>query len=317
MDERELVDLLALEDFTPVYKQADKIRKANVGDKVQIRGIIEFSNICKRRCVYCGLNCTNNDIHRYKMSYKEILDSAKEAAEAGYRTIVLQSGEDPNFEKEAFGELIREIKKLSVAITLSCGELDRRTLEYLKNQGADRYLLKHETSDPNLYRSLHPCGTLDERINCLKDIADLGYETGSGFMIGLPGQTLNTIAKDILLLKELNCKMAGIGPFISHPKTPLAGQPNGSTELTKRAVALTRIILPEANLPVTTSLGVINQQEKENAFSCGANVIMRKVTPDKYKESYEIYPAKLEKTQVKEDRRKLEEQIIALERVPV
>lgn len=316
MDRQELVNLLALENFSEIYQKADEIRRQHVGDTVHIRAIIEFSNICRRQCRYCGINCTNNHVLRYRMSPEEIIHTAKQAAQVGYQTIVLQSGEDPRFAEETLGDIIKEIKKLNVAVTVSCGELSRDCLKHLRDCGADRYLLKHETADPALYKSLHPCGTLGERIDCLKTIYDLGYETGSGFMIGLPGQTLETIADDLLLLKELNCKMAGIGPFISHPETPLKGMTNGSPELTKRAVALARILLPEANLPVTTSLGVINGKERENAFSCGANVVMKKVTPDEYKGAYEIYPARLEKTNIEEDRRKLETQIRALGRIP-
>lgn len=316
MEKQELVNLLALEDFSEVYQKADEIRRQHTGDAVHIRAIIEFSNICRRQCRYCGINSTNDHVTRYRMSPEEIIHVAKHAAQVGYQTIVLQSGEDPCFAEETLGDIIKEIKKMEVAVTVSCGELSRDCLKHLRDCGADRYLLKHETADPAIYESLHPCGTLEERINCLKTIYDLGYETGSGFMIGLPGQTLETIAEDLLLLKELNCKMAGIGPFISHPDTPLKGMPNGSPELTKRAVALARILLPEANLPVTTSLGVINGKEKENAFSCGANVVMKKVTPDEYKAAYEIYPARLEKTNIEEDRRKLEEQIRALGRIP-
>ena len=317
MEKKELVEMLALEDFRPVYEQADLVRRENVGDVVHIRAIIEFSNICRRRCRYCGLNSTNEKIVRYRMSPKEILDTAGQAVEAGYRTIVMQSGEDPCFHKETLGEIVKEIKGMGVAITLSCGELTYEELKYLKDCGADRYLLKHETADPKLYAELHPCGALEERISCLENIYRLGYETGSGFMIGLPGQSLETVADDLLLLKRLHCKMAGIGPFIPHPDTPLREAREGSPELTKRAVALARILLPQANLPVTTSLGVINQKEKENAFACGANVIMKKVTPDPYKEAYQIYPAKLEKTDIEKDRKLLEDQIRGLGRIPL
>ena len=317
MEKKELVQMLALEDFEPVYRRADAVRRENTGDIVHIRAIIEFSNICRRQCLYCGLNSTNEKAVRYRMSVKEILDTAGQAVGAGYRTIVLQSGEDPHFHKETLGEIVTAIKEMGAAVTLSCGELTFEELRYLKNCGADRYLLKHETADPELYDRLHPCGTLKERVECLKNINRLGYETGSGFMIGLPGQTLETIASDLLLLKELNCKMAGIGPFIPHPDTPLAGEKAGDTELTKRAVALARLLIPKANLPVTTSLGVVNREEKDNAFACGANVIMKKVTPDPYKQAYEIYPAKLEKTDVIGDRKKLEEQIRQLGRIPL
>ncbi|WP_269477282.1 [FeFe] hydrogenase H-cluster radical SAM maturase HydE [Hominibacterium faecale] len=317
MDKNELVRLLALEDFGPVYEKADQVRRENVGDEVQIRAIIEFSNICGRKCRYCGINSTNKSIIRYRMSPEEIVETARQAVSAGYRTIVLQSGEDPCFHKETMGQIVKAIKQMGAAVTLSCGELTSSELAYLKECGADRYLLKHETADPILYRKLHPCGTLEDRIECLRTIDRLGYETGSGFMIGLPGQSLKTIADDLLLLKQLHCKMAGIGPFIPHPDTPLWNEKEGSPELTKRAVALARLVLPKANLPVTTSLGVINQKEKENAFACGANVIMKKVTPDPYKEAYQIYPAKLEKTDIQKDRNLLEEQIRGLGRIPL
>lgn len=317
MKKKELVEMLALEDFQPVYERADTVRRESVGDVVHIRAIIEFSNICRRKCRYCGLNSTNSKAVRYRMSEKEILDTAAEAVAAGYRTIVLQSGEDPCFNKETMGRIVREIKAMGSAVTLSCGELTREELEYLRNCGADRYLLKHETADPGLYGKLHPCGTLAERLRCLEDIYKLGYETGSGFMIGLPGQSLETIAEDLLLLEKIHCSMAGIGPFIPHPQTPLGGEPEGSTELTKRAVALARLILPKANLPVTTSLGVVDQREKENAFACGANVIMKKVTPNPYKEAYEIYPANLGKTDIQKERKQLEEQIRDLGRIPL
>lgn len=317
MNKKELAELLALEDFEPIYRRADQVRKEQKGDTVHIRAIIEFSNICKRQCAYCGLNCGNSKASRYRMSWGEIETTARQAVEAGYKTIVLQSGEAPDPQIQELGALISRIKDMGAAVTVSCGELNFADLQYLKECGADRYLLKHETADPALYNKLHPCGTLEERIQCLKNISALGYETGSGFMIGLPGQSLETIGQDLLLLKELNCQMAGIGPFIPHPDTALAGEQEGSTELTKRAVALARLILPEANLPVTTALGVINQWEKENAFACGANVIMKKVTPDPYRAAYEIYPAKLEKCNIAEDRKKLEQQIRDLNRIPL
>lgn len=317
MDKRELAELLALEDFEPVYRKADEVRKRTKGDVVDIRAIIEFSNICGRKCRYCGLNGDNKKASRYKMTAREILDTARQAVDAGYKTIVLQSGEAPVFDKEELGSIVRRIRELGAAVTVSCGELSYEELEYLKNCGANRYLLKHETADPELYAKLHPCGTLENRIQCLRNISRLGYETGSGFMIGLPGQSLETIAEDLLLLKELNCQMAGIGPFIPHPDTPLGDQREGSTELTKRAVALARLLLPEANLPVTTALGVVNRREKDHAFACGANVIMKKVTPDPYRAAYEIYPARLEKCDIVRDRKGLEEQIRELGRIPV
>lgn len=313
----QLIQLLTLEDFTPVYALADKVRRKTVGDEVHIRAIIEFSNICARQCKYCGLNCNHEGIDYYQMTADEILSTAERAIQAGYKTIVLQSGENPKLNKRWMGHVIKHIVSMGAVVTLSIGELSREELEFYRQCGAERYLLKHETADPEIYAHLHPCGTLQERVECLRNIHDLGYETGSGFMVGLPGQTPETIADDLLLLKELNCKMAGIGPFIPHPDTPLRDAEAGSPELTKRAVALTRLLIPDANLPVTTALEVVNSDDRENAFACGANVVMKKVTPDEYKEAYEIYPAELGKTDIEKDRQLLEEQIRALGRIPV
>lgn len=317
MNKKELVELLALEDFTSVYEKADQVRRENVGDTVHIRAIIEFSNICARQCKYCGLNCTNPNIDYYQMTDEEILETARSAVDAGYKTIVLQSGENPKLDRRWMGDIVAAIKHMEAAVTLSLGELPYEDLKYYRERGADRYLLKHETADKALYDSLHPCGTLESRIHCLKAIHELGYETGSGFMIGLPGQTPEIIAEDLLLLKELGCKMAGIGPFIPHPDTPLKDAWQGDPELTKRAVALARIMLPDANLPVTTALGAIDKNNKGNAFSCGANVVMKKVTPDEYKAAYQIYPIKQDKTNINEDRKLLERRIRALGRIPV
>ena len=288
--EEGIASLLTMDDFTAVYELADKTRREAVGDTVHLRAIIEFSNVCRRQCRYCGLNRDNRDIPRYRMSREEILASAEAAVKAGYRTIVLQSGEDDHFTSERLADIIREIKKMEIrrsrvsgsgraamagpllhpAVTVSCGERPRQDYEVWRKAGADRYLLKHETADPELYDRLHPCGTLEERIRCLKTLKELGYETGSGFMVGLPGQTPLTLAKDLLLLKEIPCRMAGIGPFISNPKTPLAGEPDGDTEMARRAVAVARLLLPEANLPLTTSLSILSGKEKKQAGSGGA-----------------------------------------------
>lgn len=311
-----LAGLLTLQDFSPVYREADRVRREAVGDVVHIRAILEFSNHCRRQCRYCGLNSRNAACDRYRMTPEEMVDSARVAWEAGYKTIVLQSGEDPFFTSALLGEIVREIKRTGLAVTVSCGEMPREDYAHLRACGADRYLLKHETADPVLYDSLHPCGTLSERVACLKTLKALGFETGSGFMIGLPGQTNETVARDLLLLREIGCDMAGIGPFIPHPDTPLRDLPHGSTELTKRAVALARLLLPKANLPATTSLGVIDGKEKNDVFSCGANVIMRKVTPDAYKQKYEIYPAALGHTDIKAERAELENMIRGLGKIP-
>ena len=314
-----LIALLELTDFQPVYALADRIRAQEKGDQVWIRAILEFSNYCRRSCAYCGLNCHNRQIERYRMTAEEMIATAIQANAAGYHTLVMQSGEDPYFNAERLGAIIQAIKKQTkeMAITVSCGEQPKATYAYWRECGANRYLLKHETADPELYQKLHPCGTLANRIQCLKTLKALGYETGSGFMIGLPGQTTATIAEDLLLLKEIGCDMAGIGPFIPHPATPLAHAESGSTELTTRAVALARILLPQANLPATTALGVMDQEAKHHAFSSGANVVMKKVTPQQYKTLYEIYPAQFAPTNIMAERQELEAQIKALDRIPI
>lgn len=315
--QEELAFLLGQEDFSDVFKQADAVRREAVGDIIHIRSILEFSNYCRRQCRYCGINCNNSRIGRYRMMPEEIIATAKQAYEAGYKTIVLQSGEDPFYTPSLLGEIVSEIKKTGIIVTLSCGEMCFEDYQYLRRCGADRYLLKHETSDPDIYASLHPCGTLENRIRCLKDIKALGYETGSGFMIGLPGQTEKTISADLFLLRELACDMAGIGPFIPHPDTELRDQPAGSTQLTKRAVALARLLMPTLLLPATTALGVLSSREKENIFSCGANVVMRKVTPDTFKSLYELYPSHLGQTHILSQRKELEEEIKSLGKIPL
>lgn len=314
---KNILSLLELEDFSPVFEYADKINYLNHGKYIDIRAIVEFSNYCKRKCKYCGLNSTNSSAKRYRMTEEKIIHTAIEARKAGYLTAVLQSGEDSYFTAEKLGLIVREIKKqVDMFITLSCGEKTFEELAYLKECGADRYLLKHETADDLLYDRLHPCGTLENRTECLRNLKKLGYESGSGFMIGLPTQNLEIIAKDIFLLYDLQCDMAGIGPFIPHPQTELKNYSAGSAELTKKAVAITRIILPKANLPATTSLGVLDSNEKNNLFSCGANVIMRKVTPPEYVKLYEIYPTTIKVKNIKEERQELELSIQSLGKIP-
>ena len=313
----ELVELLGLNDFSPVFAEADRVRYETVGNKVHIRGLLEFSNYCRRRCLYCGLNASNSTASRYRMSPEEICSVARSGVQAGYKTLVLQSGEDPWFTAEILAEIVRDIKQTGVDITLSCGELPHEDYKILREAGADRYLLKHETSDELIYSRLHPCGTLKNRLSCLRSLKSLGFETGSGFMIGLPGQTLETIADDLLLLQSIPCEMAGIGPFIPHPDTPLKDQTQGSLELTKRAVALARILLPAANLPATTSLGVLDKDEKDLIFSCGANVIMEKITPLQYRAQYEIYPGNVGSDEILAGRQHVEESIRRLGKIPV
>lgn len=314
---QDLEQVLVLEDLSPIFEYADRVRYENFGDYIDIRAILEFSNCCRRACRYCGLNRENMSVVRYRMDIEEIVKVSLSAHEAGYRTIVLQSGEDPFYTVDMLCEIVRRIKAESeLFITLSCGERELHEFDRLAECGADRYLLKHETADREIYSALHPCGTLDGRVSCLRRIKQAGLETGSGFMIGLPKQRPETIAKDLILLRELECDMAGIGPFIPSPNTPLSEHPAGSTDLTKRAVALARLLLPKVNLPATTSLGVLDSKEKDSIFSCGANVIMRKVTPQKYERHYSIYPNQIKVDDIQKERKDLEDMIRRLGRVP-
>lgn len=296
-------------EMASYYDIADKITKENKGNLVNVRAIVEFSNYCRRNCAYCGINCLNTNAERYRMSPEEIIEASLEAADAGYKTVVLQSGEDSFFDSKLLCQIIKEIKsKRDVAITLSSGEMSRDDYKLIREAGCDRYLLKHETSDIHLYSKLHNGYSFDNREKCLRNLKGLGFETGGGFMIGLPGQTIETIARDILFIKSIPCDMAGIGPFIPHPETELAASLPGSTALTRRAVAVTRMLLPHINLPATTSLAVCDKKERDKVFSGGANVIMKKVTPEKYRKKYEIYPVKYGKIKsVKEEREEINE----------
>lgn len=312
----QLVELLGLEDFDPIYAQSDAVRRETVGDTVHIRALLEISNHCRRLCTYCGLRAPRTSLPRYRMTPQEIVSAACEAAAVGYRTLVLQSGEDPWFTPKILGEIVSEIKaRTGMAVTLGCGEMKGEDYADLKEAGTDRYLIKHETADPDLYRRLHPDSTLEQRVGCLRTLKELGYETGSGFMVGLPGQTLETLAEDLLLLASIPCDMAGIGPFLPHPDTPLREGTAGSPELTRRCVALARLLLPTANLPATTALAL--RGDNGQVFSGGANVVMRKITPNCYKKQYEIYPANLPDTDIPAQRQQLEEQIRSLGRVPL
>jgi len=243
--------------------------------------------------LYCGLRRSNSRVKRYRMPYAQIFDACKNAVQQGIKTIVLQSGEDRYYKIKDLCALISDIKKLNVAITLSIGELTYSRYKQLKAAGADRYLLRFETSDPKLYASLRPGRTLAQRLRCLAWLDKLGYEVGSGIMVGLPGQTAGSIADDISLFKKLDLDMIGIGPFIPHPNTPLAGSAGGSLELVLKAVALTRIVTKDTNIPATTAVGTIDVQGRQKALRCGANILMPNITPEKYRKLYEIYPDKI------------------------
>lgn len=279
------------EEQALLFERADTVRRERVGDEVHLRGIIEFSNHCRRDCAYCGLRRSNTGLERYRMEPDEILAVARKAAEAGLGTVVLQSGEDVHFTTRLLSDIIREIKRSTgCAVTLSLGELSFEDYKELKCAGADRFLLKHETADPELYRALHPGMSLKSRITCLKWLKQLGYQVGAGNIVGLPGQTARHLARDLKLLKALDVEMAGIGPFVASPETPLSGLPNGSARLTLRLVALARLMMPDVMLPATTALGVIEPGGRRKALQCGANVVMPNITPKVYHRNYRIYP---------------------------
>ncbi|KKM10424.1 biotin synthase [Clostridiales bacterium PH28_bin88] len=282
------------EEERDLFSLADSIRDRYVGDKVHLRGIIEFSNHCRQDCLYCGLRRGNTWLARYRLEPGEILAIARRAAGLGYGTLVLQSGEDNWYSTQTLAELVYRIKQeLDVAITLSVGERERADYKLWREAGADRYLMKHETADPYLFTSLRPGTTLAGRVQGLRWLRELGYQVGSGNMVGLPGQTPETLVDDLLLLRELDVEMAGIGPFIPNGQTPLADAPGGTAALTLRVLAVARLVLPWAHLPATTALGSIDAEGRQKALNCGANVVMPNVTPARYRERYQIYPNKI------------------------
>ena len=276
-----------------LFSLADKIRKENVGDEVHLRGLIEFSNICKRTCKYCGLRCENKEIDRYRIEPDDIIFYAQKAVDMGYKTIVLQSGEDEYYSREILCKIIKGIKTLDVALTLSIGERSFDDYKAFKDCGADRYLIRIETTDKELYKKMHPHMSFENRVRCLKDLGKLGYEVGTGCLVGLPGQTIESLANDILFFKEINADMVGIGPFIAHPHTPLKDCLNGDFTLALKVLALTRILLKNINIPATTAMETLNQNGRIIALQSGANVVMPNVTTTEYRAKYEIYPNKI------------------------
>ena len=297
-DERRLQEL---------WQHACAVTLDNVGDQVHLRGLIEFSNVCVRRCLYCGLRASHRQLLRYRMTHEEIVACAHQAVRYGYGTVVLQSGDDPSVTGKWLVDVIRGIKaEAAVAVTLSVGERRAQDLLAWRQAGADRYLLRFETSNRRLYERLHPSlpGEVSDRIAGIGVLGKMGYETGGGVMVGLPGQTYEDLANDIQLFRQLELDMIGIGPFIPHPATPLGAGNDGlrapegeqvpNTDLmTYKVLALARIACPRANIPSTTALAVLTEgASRQLGLERGANVIMPNLTPPKYRGKYEIYPAK-------------------------
>lgn len=287
-----LIKLLQSDD-EELYSFADKIRAQHKGKNIHLRALIEYTNICKCNCLYCGLRCANKNITRYRMTTDEILNCVENAVNNNFKTIVLQGGEDSFFTKNKIIEIIKEIKKYDVALTLSIGEWDFESLKAFKDNGADRYLLRIETTNKDLYKTMHPNMSFEKRVQCLKDIKSLGYETGTGSLVGLPNQTIESLADDILFFKEIDADMVGIGPLIPHPDTPLAKENSNNFDLALKVMALTRIMLPQANIPATTAMETIKENGRILALNSGANIIMPNFTDVEYRKNYAIYPNKI------------------------
>lgn len=287
----EIIELLN-SDGVELFDAADNIRREYVGDGVYLRGLIEFTNICKQTCKYCGIRRENASIERYRLSKDEILKIVQHGVENGFKTIVLQGGEDSFYSTDLMCEIIEAIKKYDVALTLSIGERSFEDYAAFKAAGADRYLLRIETTDPILYENMHPGMSLQNRKQCLYNLKSLGFETGTGCLIGLPGQTVESLADDILFFKELNADMVGVGPFIPHPQTPLANEKCGSFDLALKVMAITRLLLPDINIPATTAMETLSPNGRNIALQSGANVFMPNITEGEGPSKYEIYPNK-------------------------
>ncbi len=313
MSKRELIDILnkekmlsheqwceLLTDFSEedrlfAGELALKITEANFGKNVFFRGIIEFSNICKNDCYYCGIRRSNKEAQRYRLSEEEILLCCREGYRLGYRTFVLQSGEDNYWTDDRITTLIGCIKAEypDCAITLSIGERSRESYEAMFNAGADRYLLRHETADKDHYARLHPeAMSFENRMLCLNDLKEIGFQTGCGIMVGTPYQTIETLAKDMEFMGEFKPEMVGIGPFIPHKDTPFANCETGDRELTLFLLSLTRIMLPEVLLPSTTALGTVASDGRIQGVLAGCNVVMPNLSPQNVRKSYMLYDNK-------------------------
>lgn len=276
-----------------LYNEANKQCLEVYGENVFIRSILELSNNCSKNCNYCGIRKGNSNIERYRIEPDDAIKLAKEAYEVGYKTLVIQSGEDAYYDNK-LEYILKEIKKAAdIAITLSVGEKDFELYEKWKQAGADRFLLRIETTNEHLFNQIHPDDNLEYRKKCLYNLKKLDYEVGTGIMIGLPGQTYEMIAKDILFFKELDADMIGVGPFIPHKDTPLKNVEPKDFEITLKVVAITRLVTKNANIPATTAMGTIDKEGRQKALKVGANVIMPNFTPQSYRPFYKLYDNKI------------------------
>ena len=292
----ELLTRYTAEDFAYIREKARKTAQSIFGDKIYTRGLIEFSNYCRNDCYYCGIRRSNGEVDRYRLSKEDILKCCDIGYELGFRTYVLQGGEDGAFNDDIMTDLIVSIKEKhpDCAITLSAGELSYESYKRYFEAGADRYLLRHETANADHYAKLHPERlTLEARKKCLYDLKDIGYQVGTGFMVGSPYQTPENLAEDLFFIKEFQPEMIGIGPFLPHHQTPFADQEKGSYELTLLLIAILRLLIPNANIPSTTALGTINPRGREEGILSGANVVMPNLSPVDVRKNYELYDNKI------------------------
>lgn len=296
----EYMELLRMENDIEIKKclaqEALRLKKRYYGEKIFIRGLIEFTNYCKNDCYYCGIRRQNKNICRYRLCKEEILSCCEQGYALGFRTFVLQGGEDVYFTDDKIEEIIQNIKRKypDCAVTLSIGEKSYDTYRRYKEAGADRYLLRHETANESHYQMLHPdTMKLKKRMQCLYDLKKLGFQTGAGFMVGSPGQTDEYLAEDLMFLKTLQPEMVGIGPFIPHHDTVFAKESAGSVERTLYLLSVIRILLPKVLLPATTALGTLDEKGREKGFAAGANVVMPNLSPINYRKNYDLYDNKV------------------------
>ena len=297
LSDAELRELIS----SPAYdrelqRNADEVRREHYGDAVFLRGLIEFTNYCKNNCFYCGIRAGNTSAERYRLSKEDILACCEEGYSLGYRTFVLQGGEDPYYTDDLICDIVSSIRKRfpDCAITLSIGEKPRESYRRFFDAGANRYLLRHETADPAHYSLLHPESMSSEnRKRCLFDLKEIGYQVGSGFMVGSPYQTVDDLIADLRFLQKLRPDMIGIGPYITHSATPFADMESGSVELTLRLLSVLRLMFPYALLPSTTALGTLSPNGRELGLQHGANVVMPNLSPVSARKKYEIYENKI------------------------
>lgn len=291
-----LIENRTAEDLRLLSEHARKRCEESYGNRVFTRGLIEFSSYCKNDCLYCGLRRSNGNAQRYRLTREEILSCCENGYGLGFRTFVLQGGEDGHYTDELLCGLVEEIKEKypDCAVTLSLGERSRDSFQRLFDAGADRYLLRHETADKDHYKKLHPEDmSYDNRMRCLHDLRDIGYQVGCGFMVGSPFQTTDCIVADLRFIKEFQPQMVGIGPFIHHKDTPFAHMPDGNLELTLFLLAVVRLLLPKVLLPATTALGTISHNGREQGLMAGANVVMPNLSPVSVRKKYSLYDNKI------------------------